>query len=366
MTKQITTVSGVALPPAAPLIDPVASAAARRASRRALFDRFIGEMAGLPRIAGAERAANWAELLTPQTTDAFYIGYSDDGRRASMIPSVFGGFTSQRAFEEFLGVGTFSSDNWNFEESGRVQRDSRAKGFLKRFTHVEFAKGFEVQRKLIDDNLSSIVFDDSHALGDSSYRKREKGAASVFNNAFTDTGVNQDGLPIAGPDAVGLCSEAHLRSQEDAGTQSNEGVLALSEGSLGETRRAHMKITDDRGDIMDVMPNELMVPPELEDVAAKLTRSAQEPGTANNAINPQNGRFQTNVWHYLTSPKAWFMMDGSRRRRALRWYDRIELEFGPDLHDRSTHQVGFDAYMRYSYGWVDWSWVATAGPPRTL
>lgn len=362
MTKQMTTVSGIALRPAAPLIDPAVSAQARRAQRRSLFDRLIVQMAGLPAIAGAERAANWAELLTPQTTDAFYIGYSDDGRRASMIPTIFGGFTSQRAFEEFIGVGTFSSDQWNFEATGRVQRDSRAKGFVKRFTHVEFAKGFEVQRKLIDDNLSSIVFDDAHALGDSAYRKREKGAASVFNNAFTDTGINSDGLPIMGPDGVGLCSEAHPRSQEDAVVQSNEGVLPLTEEALGTTRRAHMKVTDDRGDIMDVMPGELLVPPELEDTSAKLTRSVQEPGTANNAINPQAGRFQTHVWHYLTSPKAWFMMDSARRRRALRWYDRIGLEFGPDLHDRSTHQVGFDAYMRYSYGFVDWSWIFGQNP----
>lgn len=357
----MTTVDGLALAPAALLIDP-AAAHVRKLERRRFITRLIHEMGGIPTMSGAERAANWAELLTPQTTDAFYIGYSDEGRRASMIPLIFGGFTSQRAFEEFIGVGTFSSDNWNFEASGRVQRDSRAKGFLKRFTHVEFAKGFEVQRKLIDDNLSSIVFDDAHALGDSAFRKREKGAASVFNNAFTDTGTNQDGLPISGPDGVGLCSTAHPRSQEDAAVQSNEGVLALNEANLGETRRLHMKTTDDRGDIMDVMPNELLVPPELEDVSAKLTRSALEPGTANNAINPNTGRFTTQVWHYLTAPKAWFMTDSVRRRRALRWFDRIELEFGPDMLDRTTFQVGFDAYMRYSYGWVDWSWIFGQNP----
>lgn len=360
-TKSISTVSGLALPPAALLSDPVAPVARRLAQRR-FMGRLVHQMGGLPIVAGAERAANWAELLTPQTTDAFYIGYSDDGRRASMIPSIFGGFSSARAFEEFIGVGAFSSDNWNFEESGRVQRDSRAKGFLKRFTHVEFAKGFWVQRKLVDDNLTSIVFDDSHALGDSAYRKREKGAASVFNNAFTDTGTNQDGLPIAGPDGVGLCSEAHPRSQQDSSVQSNEGVLALNEENLGTTRRLHMAVTDDRGDLMDVMPNELIAPPELEDKTLKLTRSAQEPGTANNAINPNQGWFQPMIWHYLTAPKAWFLSDGSRRRRALRWYDRIELEFGPDDHDRSTHQVGFDAYMRYSYGWVDWSWAFGQNP----
>lgn len=361
MTRQITTVSGLALPPAAPVADPVARHAARRARRRKFLERMLA-LAGLRPMAGAERAANWAELLTPQTTDAFYLGYSDDGRRQSMIPTLFGGFSSAQAFEEFISVGVFGSQGWNLEQSGRIQRDERAKGFLKRFTHVEFAKGFLVQRKLIDDNLTSIVFDDARALGDSAYRKREKGAASVFNNAFTDAGTNDDGLPIAGPDGVGLCSTAHPHSQDDGTRQSNEGTLALTEANLGTTRQAHMAITDDRGDLMDVMPDQLLVPPELEDTAIKLTKSVLEPGSANNAVNPQSGRFQTVVWHYLTEADAWFLMDRARRQRALRWYDRIELEFGPEDFDRDTMQKAYDAYMRYSYGWVDWSWIFGQNP----
>lgn len=360
--KRIATVPGVALYDAPPSTDPVATAAARELGRQRFMRNLIHEMGGLPEIAGADRASHWAELLTPQLTDAFFIGYFDDGRRASLIPSIFGGFTSDRAFEEFIGVGALGSEQWNFEATGRVQRDEVAKGFSKRFTHVEFAKGIWAQRKLIEDNMTQIVFDRGERLGDSAYKKREKGAASVFNNAFTDTGTNVDGLPIAGPDGVGLCSTAHPRSAEDTGTQSNEGTAALDESGLEVTRQAHMAMEDDRGDIMDVMPDELLVPPELEDKALKLTRSAQEPGTANNAINPQNGRFSTRVWHYLTAPKAWFMMDSSRRRRALRWYDRVGLEFGPDENDRTTFQVGYDAYMRYSYGWVDWSFIFGQNP----
>lgn len=359
-TKDIISVDVAALPDPAPVVDPAALAAnARR------FMQFWSEMsafAGIPSLAGAERSANWAELLTPQTTDAFFIGYSDEGRRTSMIPTIYGGFSSERAFEEFIARGVFGSEGWNLEQTGRIQRDERAKGFLKRFTHVEFAKGFIVERKLIDDNMTSLVFDDARELGDSAFRKREKGAASTFTNAFTDEGTNQDGLPIAGPDGVGLCSEAHPRSQDDGAVQSNEGTLALTKGNVGVTRRLHQAITDDRGDLMNVMPDQIMVPPELEDDLLVISKSLLDPSSANNAINPQQGRFQNIIWHYLTDENAWFMTDSVRRRRALRWFDRIPLEFGPEDVDRETMQKAFDAYMRYSYGWVDWSWVYGQNP----
>lgn len=360
MTKTITTVDGIGLPPAAPVVDPAASLAAK--SRHSQYWSELLASAGILPMSGAERAANWAELITPQTTEAFFIGFSDEGRRASMIPAIFGGFTSSRAFEEFIARGVFGSDGWNLEKSGRVQRDERAKGFLKRFTHVEFAKGFIVERKLVDDNMTSLAFDDARELGDSAFRKREKGAASVFNNAFTDEGTNQDGLPIQGADGVGLCSTVHPRSQDDGNTQSNEGTLALTKENVGITRRLHQAMTDDRGDIMNMMPDQILVPPELEDDALVISKSLLDPTSANNAINPQSGRFQTMVWHYLTDENAWFMMDQARRRRMLRWYDRIPLEFGPEDMDRETMQKAFDAYMRYSYGWVDWPWIYGQNP----
>lgn len=308
-----------------------------------------------------DRAANWAELLTPQLTEAFYQGFTNDGRRASMIPAIYNTRTSVRAFEEHFGVGVLSSQGWDFEKTGRVQYDDRAKGFAKRYTHVQFAKGITVERRLVDDNLTDISFDDAHGLGDSAFRKREKGAASLFNGAFTDTGVNDDGMPYTGADGVGLCSTAHPRSAEDSTTQSNEGTLALTAENLGATRLLHMALTDDTGDLMDVMPDTVLIPPGLEDAAIQAGLSRLEPDTANNAVNPQEGRFNYVVWHYLTDPNAWFMIDSARRSRSLLWYERIPLEFKQEA-DFDTLQARWRAYMRYSYGSRDWAWIYGNNP----
>jgi len=301
-------------------------------------------------------ASNWAELLTPQTREAFFAGFTDDGRRSSLIPSLYKVTTSERAFEEHLGVGQFSSGGWNFEDSGRVQYDDKNKGYLKRFTHAEFAKGFIVQRKLVDDNLFPEIFGDARDLGDSAFRKREKSGAALFNNALTDSGTDDEGFAIAGPDAVGLCSQAHPYSPLDATVQSNEGVLALTKANLATTRQLHMALVDDRGDILNIMPDTILVPPELEDDALVIMRSALDPASANNAINPQSGRFNVVTWHYLTDATIWFLIDSGRMKRDLIWYERIPIEFDREA-DFDTFQTKFRAYMRYSRGFRDYRWI---------
>jgi hypothetical protein len=309
----------------------------------------------------AFHSSNWSELLTPQLTEAFYVGFTDSGRRASMIPNLYRIENSERAFEEHIGVGQFSSAGWSFEKTGRVQYDERNKGFLKRYTHAEFAKGFVVTRKLIDDNLTSIALDDATDLGDAAFRKREKSGAALFNNAFLSSGVDDDGFAIVGPDGVALVSDSHPRNQSDSATQDNNYALSLTRDNVRTIRTAMMQTKDDTGDLLNVMPDTLLVPPELEDDALIIIRSALDPTTAFNAINPQAGRFNVMSWHYLTDANAWFMTDSARQKRDLIWYERIPVEFGAE-EDFDTFQKKFRAYMRYSRGYRDWRWIAGSNP----
>jgi len=275
----------------------------------------------------------------------FYLGFGavGDQRRASLINTLFNVQGSQRAEEKSFGVGTLGSDGWEeFEQSGRVGYDDVNKGWEKTYTHTEFAKGVVVERKLIDDNLTRIAFGRAEALGDSAFRKREKDAAGVFNNAFTDTG----------PDGQSLCDTDHPRSAEDSTTYSNEGSSALSTTAVGATRLAMQEFTDDTGDIMDVMPDLIIIPPELEDKAIEITRSELDPNSANNAVNPQASRFRYVPWHYLTDANNWFMTESRRQRQFLNWFDRIPLEFKPE-EDFDTLQRKYRAYMRYSFGYDD-------------
>jgi len=302
-----------------------------------------------------ERSSRWSELvaLDAPMVKQFYLGFGavGDQRRASLIPSLFNVQGSQTATEKSFGVGTLGSDSWEFEDAGeggggRVKYADVNKGWEKTYTHVEFAKGVIVERSLIDDNKTRIAFGRSRALGDSAFRKREKDAAGVFNSAFTDSG----------PDGQSLCDTDHPRSADDSTTYSNEGSSSLSKSAVGTTRTLMSDFTDDTGDIMDVAADTLIIPPELEDTAIEITKSQLDPTSANNAVNPQAGRFSYVVWHYLTDANNWFMTERARQSQFLNWFDRIPIEFAAE-EDFDTLQRRYRAYMRYSYGYDDARWI---------
>lgn len=309
---------------------------------------------------------HWSQLVDPRIREAFYIGFSDGDRRQSFIPQLFNVQGSNLADEKTLAIGGIPSTGWNFEDSGRIQYTEPVKGYEETFTHHEFARGIIVERKLIDDNRISAAIDASTNLGDSAYRVREKAGANVFINAFsaaTSETLDDYGTDATGPDGVALCSTAHPRHPGDTGTtDTNEGTLALTKANLSTTRQLIHEFVDMNGDLILVMADELLVPPELEDTALELVRSAQDPSSANNAINPQAGRFSVKTWHYLTDSNAWFVIDSGRRRQALRWYNRIPLELQAPVVDPDTQAVRWPAYMRWSLGWTDWRWIYGQNP----
>ena len=309
-------------------------------------------------------ADHWSELVEPRLRRAFYIGFGQEDRRQSVIPEVFNVQGSSMVDEKLFPIGGLASTGWNFEDSGRVQYDEAVKGYEETLTHHEFAKGVIIERKLIDDNRIARAIAMVEALGDSAFRMREKAGANVLINAFssaTSETLDDYGTDATGADLVALCSTAHPRNPLDSTTDSNEGTLAISAANLSTTRQLMMDFVDMRGDLINAMPDLLLVPNELEDTARIAVGSAQDPDSANNAINPQNGRYRVVVWNYLTDANSWFLIDSGKMRNSLLWYDRIPLEFGRE-QDFDTFQAKFRAYSRFSLGWSDWRFIYGQNP----
>lgn len=310
---------------------------------------------------------NWANLLTPGLRKVFHTrlrSREELFKRTSIFPVE----TSTRAFEDFQGIGELGTEGWNeFEKTGRVTYDEFEPTWKTRLEHREFAQGLVIRRKLIDDNLypgsgiPASITGRVEKLADSAAVHREKSAAAIFINAFTDSGTDSEGFSIAGADSVGLCSTAHPHSASNSGTQSNEGTTALSSAGVTSTALAMRSFTDDRGELVSIKPDTLLVPPELEETALQIVGTDREVGSANNTVNTNKGRYNVVVWDYLTDANAWFLIDSMLKSQHLVWLDRIATEFQAQ-EDFDTLQGRWRGYSRFSRGFDAWQWCFGNNP----
>jgi phage major head subunit gpT-like protein len=313
-------------------------------------------LAGIPLMAGGPMISdNWAALLTPGLKRVFT---QRQHPRAELFKraKIFNIDTSLRAFEDFQAIGGLSTEAWNeFERTGRVPYDAISKGWLTRLEHREFAKGIQVRRKLMDDNLypgapiPKSITGQVVELKDSALLFQEKSAADVFNNGFTDSGTDSAGYSVAGADGVGLFSTAHPVIPNGT-TVANEGTRALTSDNVVATKNDMRAFVDAEGELTVAHPDTLLVPPELEETARRIVESPLDPDSANNAINVNKDRYEIVVWDYLTDANAWFMLDSTLANEHLIWLDRKEPEFNQE-YDNDTHIGKWGAYMRFSRGW---------------
>jgi hypothetical protein len=117
-----------------------------------------------------------------------------------------------------------------------------------------------------------------------------------------------------------------------------------------------MGLTDETDNLMDVMYDTILVPPNLEETANIITKTDKEVGSAQNDINFNKGKYKVIVWNRLSDTNNWFMIDSKYMKMFLKWFDRIPTEFNKDK-DFDTYVAKWSVYTRYSYGFSDWRWI---------
>ena len=287
----------------------------------------------------------WTELLEPGLRRIFEI-QRNALAAASLIPTLFNVTASSKAEEHDLGFGGFG--DWN-EYEGAIEYEDNDQGWKTTYTHVEYVKGFKVERKLVDDDQFNIINRRPRGLALSAMRTREKHAASVFNNAFSSTYV--------GGDAAALCA-SHAYSPANASTHANNGTKALSYDEVVETRRLMREFVDDQGELVQVNPTLILHPPELEETASAIVNTMNKVDIADYHDSLIKRKGITNLgWDYLTDANNWFMLDTALAKLFLLWFDRVPLEFEADPTGDYRLEARYRGYMRFSYGFSDWRWV---------
>jgi len=294
------------------------------------------------------RASQFDSLLTPIIYHHLDVGMS---RVPAMRSQLFNVQPSNLSEEKGTGMGAMSVDAWDaYKSSGKKGRLDHDQLYTQTYTHVEYPVELVVEKKLLQFDQYGQINQFLQRAGLSAATKKEVDAASLLNNAFASGTTWSDSKP--------LCSASHPKGPNTTGTYSNRVTTALTAANLSAARTLMQRFKDDKGNELGLMPNELWVPPELEDTALQIVNALGLAGTANNDANPQAGRWTVKPWLRLSDANNWFIADGVWRQMAANWYDVSEMEIM--LVHESTTELVYEIKLFYSFGVDDWRWILGA------
>ena len=300
-------------------------------------------------------SANFADLLDPRIKKVYNDTYKQlPDRISDFYDVVSGGDAPTKDRLVLSSVGTFGDVE---EHTGTVNYDDVSQQYDVTITPKEYSKGFQIDRKLFDDDLTGIIDGKPRGMATAFQRTRQKHAASVFNNAFS-----LDTTWLNHTEGVALCSDSHTTATQGVSTASgfdNRITAALSAVSVAAARIQMRGFRGDRAERISVMPDTLLYPVNLYQTAYEIIESEGLPDTANNNKNVHKGGYSGKDWEYLLDTNDWFMMDNSMMKDALKWVDRVKAEFGM-VEDFDTFVGKWRLYARYGLGWRDWRWILGA------
>ncbi len=148
----------------------------------------------------------------------------------------------------------------------------------------------------------------------------------------------------------------------ESGTQANKGNSALSAASLQAAFSAMMKFKDDRGKPMGIVPDTLVVPPDLKWTAMELLQSVyatdEAAGKTEGRKNVLKGALNLIVSPYLSDSNDWFLLCTKRAIKPIIFQSRVPIEFSA-LEGNSENGFMRDKYIygvraRYNVGFGLW------------
>jgi hypothetical protein len=256
-------------------------------------------------------------------------------------PQVFNVRDSGRAYEETTGLtgfGTFSQKS----EGSAVDYDTILQAYDKRFTHLTFAKGYQITMEAMDDDIDGAITNAAPSLARAARVSIETYIWNLFNLGFASETT---------PDGVALFSASH--PLVGGGTYSNLVSGDLSQANIETAINLFDNMVDDRNLPIEASPTMLVIPVELRWIAFEILKSQLRSDTASNAINALNQLSMGVVMSkYLTGDDDWFIVsDPSQHRCLVYWRQEPVTDHTLDF---DTGNMKSKMTYRLSRGAADW------------
>ena len=240
-------------------------------------------------------------------------------------------------------------------ENASISYEDELQGYDQTYTHKKWALGTSVSEEMWSDDQHAVMRRKPRNLAKAKKRTLDQSGADIFNYGFTAGGGGQSTFTAG--DALALFTASHTRTDGGA-SQSNYTTSDLAEDALETGIVTLANTLDNKGQLIGFEPNTLLIPRALEKEARILLQSQGRVGTANNDINPYQGRLNIVVWDRLGSTgssgsdTAWFLLDSSGH--YLTWYNREDKGLVGPEYDFDNGRAKWKVVTRYSLGFDDW------------
>ena len=254
---------------------------------------------------------------------------------------------SDKAYEQDVEVTGFGLAQVKSQGAGATY-DTEIQGIVTTYQHIAYSLGYIVTfEELRDNQYEEVSMRRAKANAFSINQTVENVGAFLYNNAFTTTYFTTG-------DGAALVSTSHVNAT--GGTYSNALTPAadLSEAAIEDLTIQIMGVQNDRGLLINIMPESLHVPRQEWYNANRILKSVLQSNTANNNINVLKA---TNAFpkgikmnHYFTAPHAWFIRTNCPQGMTMFWRDRPMFDQDNDFDTKNAKAY---TYMRFSVGCTD-------------
>lgn len=294
--------------------------------------------------------AGFPDLLDPRMREITYdtfqlqkdmVGYFYEMAESTQDPERGSDITPMGDMSEFTGTISFDGPDQAYDWLSNPR---------------EFALGMQIERRVWEYDQFGIIDKMFTRLGNSAHRTRQKHAARVFNNSFSDDTYFYDTT-----ENVALCSNSHTTTRSGVSTATgfdNLSTDGLTPTALGAAITQFRKFKDLAGERINVLPDLLVVPVDLRDRALEIVKTASGLDSAEGTVNVYNSDYNFKVldWVYLTDVNDWWLCDSRFMKNNLTWFERVPVEFARvEAFDEILAK--YRAYMMYTIKRGVWQWV---------
>jgi len=295
-----------------------------------------------------------SEVVTPGIRKHFVDEYKQVKPALEKIFKIGTQESKSDTYENYTGLATVAA----VPEMGTYSEDLPIKSYGLVLTPAKKGLMMPVTMEMRQWAKAKEIWDGSRHLARALARDVEDQAASVLNAGFTPTATSYT-------DAKSLFSVAHPRADGGAAVSNASSTgIAFDETNVEIGLLALESQKDDRGQMITVFGNRLIIPPALRKQALIDLRSDGRSGTADNDLNVYKsmqsfyGSIEILVWDRLGaanggSDTAWFLEDTSVSQLMWQWAKKPNVTKNDEIGFKQD-VVYYKGMYYASKGWRDW------------